>query len=112
MKKAARTRLIKPVCEPDWELTEPVWMGENSVNFYIPIWFNPGEYIKGIGKLANQGGINLYLDYCLITNFLEMSFVYKDEESDITVMVDMDGASKQRLLTMINRNWGEALYNN
>ena len=113
MNKAARTRLIKPIREPDWELTEPMWMSENSVNFYIPIWFNPSEYIKDIGRFMDLGGcINLYLDYCLVTNALEMSFVHYDEKHEFTVMVEMDWASKQQLLGMIHRDWDRALREN
>ena len=110
MKQVTSIRLRKPIQEPEWELTEPEWMGDSSLSFYIPIWFNPDEYIERINvNSAYTGGyINLYLNYCTITNTMELSMIHYDllDKDEFDIAIEVDPVSRQRFMNIMLRDWG------
>ena len=109
MKQLTKTRLSKPIREPEWRLEDPEWMGENSINFYIPIWFNPEEYIERINvNSAYTGGyINLYLNYCTITHTMELLMIHYDllDKDEFDTIIEIDPISKHRFMNIMLRDW-------
>ena len=111
MSQTTRTMLIKPIREPYWRLTEPEWLGDCSLNFHIPVRFNLNEYIGGARALSGPDRyVNLYLNYCLVTQSMEMFLVCISDEHEHEAIVEMDGVSKQRFSNMIYRDWRHLLH--
>ena len=111
LKPTTNTKLRKSINEKEWRLEDPEWMGENSINFYIPIWFNPDEYIDGINvNSAYTGGyINLYLNYCTITNTMELLMIhYCDllDKDEFDIAIEVDPVSRQKFMNIMSRDWG------
>lgn len=108
MKPFEKTRLLKPLIS-NVELTEPEWMDEECINFYIPIWFNPDEHFDGlhVNTDENDDYINLYLNYYPTDDRLELYIDYANNSGrsegyqDFGIDAEMDEETEQYLRTLL-----------
>ena len=106
-KRTTKTRLIKPVNETEWKLTEPEWHGNNHVSFLIPTWFDPAEYIGGLEKRDPNEYVNLYLHLCTVTGCIELNMVVCGGTAERDVVVEMDGKSRKVFGRMLARDFSQ-----
>lgn len=77
MKPINETTMIKPLTA-GIELTDAEWHDEDTISYYIPIWFNPDEYFNGIhvNTPDSDDYINLYILYNHHIDTVELEICY------------------------------------
>jgi len=108
MKPFDKTKLLKPV-DSNFELTEPDY-SYDSISFYIPTYFNPDLYFENINIATsdNEDYINLYLNYNLGKDGIELCIIYNnlcDEVyDDFSIDVELDEANENYLRKLLFEN--------
>ena len=109
IKPLKKTKLLKPLISVV-ELTDPDWIEENRISFYVPVALNPDEYFKRI-KVNNADTddyINIYLTYAFVADKIELGIIYinnsgyKENFDDFEIKVKLDRRTKTYLRGLID----------
>ena len=111
-----KTKLLKPI-DDKWDIEDPIWIDDDTLSFYIPTWFNPDEFIKGLNieTSENDDYINVYLNYYVHSGEVALLLTYVNESGydegykDFEISVEMDEISRKIFKEKIRIDWQEAL---
>lgn len=99
-----------------WTLSSPEWSNDgSSVDFYIPKYFNPDEFVRGIyvSNPSTEDYVEFNLNYHITTRNVILTMWYKNKSGiqdgydDFETIVNLTEDEKKFFQIRIENDWYE-----